>query len=158
MTRTGLALALGMLSMLTGARAMADCTGNACSDSHPARAVEAAPMLSESAQRATDYLDLWVTRRVLLLRLGAQHPDVIAAQARLVVLHRALPARTRENEASVLAWLRFAHAETEARLAEMGSRCGPQHIDLRGAELRRDALRGLIEALLRGDALALPTA
>ncbi len=158
MTRTALAFALGVLTTLTGARAMADCTGDACSDSHQERAVEAAPALSPSARHATEYLDLWVTRRVLLLRLGAQHPEVIATEARLVVLHRALPLRSLEDDASVLAWLRFAHAETEARLAEMGTRCGPQHIDLRGAELRRDALLGLIDARLRGDALPLPTA
>lgn len=156
--RTALALALGVLTTLTGARAMADCTGDACSDSHQERAVEAAPALSESARRTTQYLDLWVTRRVLLLRLGAQHPDVLAAEAQLLLLHRALPPRLREDDASVLAWLRFAYGETEARLAEMGSRCGPQHIDLRGAELRRDALVGLIEARLRGDAVPLPTA
>ena len=48
--------------------------------------------------------------------------------------------------------------QQKARLAEMGTRCGPQHIDLRGAEMRRDALWALIEARLRGDALPLPTA
>ena len=158
MTRTALALALGLLTTLTHARALADCTGNACSDSHQERALETSPVLSDSARRTTEYLDLWVTRRVLLLRLGAQHPEVIATEARLGVLHRALPLRSLEDDASVLAWLRFAHAETEARLAEMGSRCGPQHIDLRGAELRRDALLSLMEARLRGDALPLPTA
>jgi len=41
----------------------------------------------------------------------------------------------------VLGWLRASLLDVETRLAELGTRCGPQHLDLRGAEARRDALR-----------------
>ena len=141
MNRAVFALGICVLGTLTSAHATADCTGASCADSpHQARSVPAPEAISEPAQRATEYLDLWVTRRVLFLRFGAQHPDVVATQTQLASLHRALPSRTPADDDAVLAWLRFAHADTEARLAEMGTRCGPQHIDLRGAEMRRDAL------------------
>jgi len=159
MKRVALTLGVCAFAALTSVRARADCTGNACSDSpHQERALQESPALSEPARRATEYLDVWVTRQVLSVRYGARHPDVVTSQVQLASLYRALPSRTAEDDASVLAWLRFSHMETQARLAEMGTRCGPQHIDLRGAELRRDALAGLIEARVRGDALPSPTA
>lgn len=114
--------------------------------------------MPRAAHEAAEYLDAWVTRRVLGLRLGPQHPDVLAAQAELVARYAALSPRTASDDAEVLAWLRASLAETEARLAEMGSRCGPQHLDMRGAELRRDTLAALIDARTHGEALPLPTA
>lgn len=159
MSRTVPALLMLLLGGAFHGRAHADCTGSSCTDSpHQERTAPPAQAMSRAAQDASAYLDAWVTRRVLRLRLGAQHPDAVAADARLVALHRALAPRSAEDDAAVLTWLRSALLETEARLAEMGSRCGPQHLDMRGAELRRDALAVLIEARMRGEALPLPTA
>jgi uncharacterized protein involved in exopolysaccharide biosynthesis len=158
MMRPALTLLTLLLAATPSVHVRADCTGNSCSDSHhQERVAQPAQAMSRAAREASEYLDVWVTRRVLRLRLGAQHPDVIATDARLLAMHQALSTRTASDDAELLASLRASLAETEARLAELGSRCGPQHLDMRGAELRRDALAALIEARLRGEALPLPT-
>jgi uncharacterized protein involved in exopolysaccharide biosynthesis len=73
--------------------------------------------------------------------------SVLAALAADLDGVRAEGARISRDE--VIGWLRASIAEVEARLSELGTRCGPQHLDLRGAEARRDALR---EALARWQA------
>jgi hypothetical protein len=127
----------------------ADCEGGACRE--PARPGPPAPeTLAPGARELVRYLDAWAGGRAMLLRYGARHPEMVARASLLATLASELDAARADgatvDRAVVEAWLRAAIADVEARLVELGSRCGPQHLDLRGAEARRDALR---EALAR---------
>lgn len=126
-------------------RAHADCQGGSCRDPHTAQALAPAVDLSPGAREAVAYLDAWAGYRAMSLRYGRAHPDMIARLSVLAALASELDAVRAEGASiardEVLGWLRTSILDVEARLAELGSRCGPQHLDLRGAEARRDALR-----------------
>lgn len=152
--RASLGLALGLgLALADASLASADCEGGACRDAPSVPAPPAPATLSPGAREVVLYLDAWAGWRALTLRYGARHPEMIARLSLLATLasevDAARAAGATIDGAEVVGWLRAALVEVEARLAELGSRCGPQHLDLRGAEARRDALR---EALSRWSA------
>jgi hypothetical protein len=139
--------------VLASAPAQADCRGGSCADTRSPEVLAPSTDLSPGAREVVRYLDAWAGYRALSLRYGARHPEMISRASVLAALAadldgvRAEGARISRDE--VIGWLRASIAEVEARLSELGTRCGPQHLDLRGAEARRDALR---EALARWQA------
>jgi hypothetical protein len=145
-------LALTVLAANDVARA--DCEGGACREA--ARPGPPAPeTLTPGARELVRYLDAWAGARAMGLRYGARHPDMIARVSLLATLASELDAARAGgatiDRASVEAWLGAALADVEARLVELGSRCGPQHLDQRGAEARRDALREALARVQAGD-------
>jgi hypothetical protein len=151
---TRVAIVLAAITTLTGASlAHADCRGGSCRDPQSAEALTPSIELSPGAREVVVYLDAWAGYRALALRYGREHPDMIARVSRLATLATEIDAvratGARIVSAEVIGWLRASITEVESRLAELGTRCGPQHLDLRGAEARRDALR---EALGRWNA------
>lgn len=144
-----IALACALASSGAGL-ARADCRDGACRDPHAATALAPSTELSPGAREVVRYLDAWAGHRALALRYGREHPEMVARRSLLATLAADLDAvrasGARVASAEVIAWLRASLLEVEARLSELGARCGPQHLDLRGAEARRDALR---EALAR---------
>lgn len=153
MTRTITMLAATLAALATTSVVRADCRGGSCRDPQSAEVLAPSMELSAGAREVVLYLDAWAGYRAMSLRYGREHPDMIARASSLAVLAteidavRARGARIARDE--VIGWLRASITEVEARLAELGARCGPQHLDLRGAEARRDALR---EALGRWNA------
>ena len=145
--------ALVSCSLWIGPSAHADCRGGSCADARSPEVLAPSTELSAGAREVVLYLDAWAGYRAMSLRYGARHPDMIARASSLATLAaqidgaRAGGAGIARDE--VIGWLRASIVEVEARLAELGTRCGPQHLDLRGAEARRDALR---EALARWQA------
>ncbi|GAB4213560.1 MAG: hypothetical protein OHK0013_37540 [Sandaracinaceae bacterium] len=132
----------------------ADCEGGACRE--VARPGPPAPeTLPPGARELVRYLDAWAGARAMLLRYGARHPDLIARVSLLATLASELDAVRAAgatiDRAAVEAWLGAALADVEARLLELGNRCGPQHLELRGAEARRDALREALARVGAGD-------
>jgi uncharacterized protein involved in exopolysaccharide biosynthesis len=139
--------------VLGASSARADCRGGSCADARSAVALAPSSELSRGAREVVFYLDAWAGYRAMSLRYGARHPEMIARVAALATLAADLDGVRAEGATvsrdEVIGWLRASIADVEARLAELGTRCGPQHLDLRGAEARRDALR---EALARWQA------
>lgn len=138
-------LALCVLLLSGGAsRVAADCGGGPCSEPHAALAPASPVVFSPGAREIALYLDVWAGYRAMSLRYGPRHPEMIARASALATLATELEAVRSQgvgiSRDEVLAWLRSSILEVEARLAELGTRCGPQHIDVRGAEARREAL------------------
>jgi len=131
----------------------ADCQGGSCREASAATVLAPSPDLSPGAREVVAYLEAWVGQRAMMLRYGPQHPEMIARASMLAALATevdAVRARgARVERAEVIGWLRASLADVITRLAEPGARRGPPHLDLRGAEARRDALR---EALGRWEA------
>jgi hypothetical protein len=145
---------LAIAALVSGASsARADCRGGSCAETRSAEALAPSTELSPGAREVVLYLDAWAGYRALSLRYGARHPEMIARASLLATLAANLDAvragGARVSRDEVIGWLRASITEVEARLSELGTRCGPQHLDLRGAEARRDALR---EALTRWQA------
>jgi hypothetical protein len=161
LARAALVLALSLPTLASSSLVSADCEGGACRGAPAVPPPPAPSELSPGAREVVLYLDAWAGWRALTLRYGARHPEVIARLSQLAVLASEVDAARAGGAAidrdAVLAWLRAALVEVEARLAELGSRCGPQHLDLRGAEARRDALREALARWSAGD-LSLPVA
>lgn len=139
------AVALGVAMLLAPEAARADCEGGSCRATTAGEAPAPSIVLPPGAREVVLYLDAWAGWRALSLRYGARHPELIARSSLLATLAadldavRAAGATIARDE--VLGWLRASLLDVEARLAELGTRCGPQHLDLRGAEARREALR-----------------
>lgn len=145
LTVATLAALAGLLVAATTQVARADCQGGSCREPASATALAPSTELSPGAREVVVYLDAWAGQRAMALRYGPRHPEMIARATMLATLAaeidgvRARGARI--ERAEVIGWLRAAIADVTTRLAELGTRCGPQHLDLRGAEARRDALR-----------------
>ncbi len=149
-------LAAGVLAVAAcAATARADCRGGSCRDPQSAEVLAPSTELSPGAREVVLYLDAWAGYRAMSLRYGREHPEMISRLSSLATLAteidgvRARGARIARDE--VIGWLRASIVEVEARLAELGARCGPQHLDLRGAETRRDALREALRRWTAGD-------
>jgi uncharacterized protein involved in exopolysaccharide biosynthesis len=80
----------------------------------------------------------------LLARYGDQHPDVVAARARVASLSQSLrDARARHetiDAGAVSTSIEAELADVRARLAEFGTRCGAGHLDVQTARARETAL------------------
>ena len=150
---TTLVAAAALLFPVLASEARADCQGGSCREPGAATALAPSTELSAGAREIVLYLDAWAGQRAMSLRYGPRHPEMLARASLLATLAAEIDgvraSGARIERAEVLGWLRAAIADVTARLAELGTRCGPQHLDLRGAELRRDALR---EALGRWEA------
>ena len=155
MTRLALLVAT-FTALLSASVARADCRGGSCRDPQSAEVLAPSIELSPGAREVVLYLDAWAGYRALALRYGREHPDMIARVSLLATLATEIDAvratGARIVTAEVVGWLRASITEVESRLAELGTRCGPQHLDLRGAEARRDALREALGRWNAGDA------
>lgn len=84
-------------------------------------------------------------------RYGAQHPEIMGAEARLASLRTSLAEARARHEAidvaTVTARVESELADTRARLAEFGTRCGAGHLDVATARAREQALVTALEHL-----------
>ncbi|MBX7191990.1 MAG: hypothetical protein K1X94_08030 [Sandaracinaceae bacterium] len=139
------AVMLGSWALPITEHVQADCRGGSCRDERSAEVLPPSTDLSRGAREVVLYLDAWAGHRAMALRYGPRHPDMIARVSLLAALASEVDGARAEGATiardEVIGWLRASIVEVEARLSELGTRCGPQHLDLRGAEARRDALR-----------------
>lgn len=84
-------------------------------------------------------------------RYGAQHPEVTGAEARLSSLRASLVAARDRHEtidlAAVTTRVEAELADTRARLAEFGTRCGAGHLDVATARAREQSFVTALEHL-----------
>lgn len=98
----------------------------------------------DASQTQIDLVLAMASLAALRTRYGDRHPDVIAAQARIASLSSSLrdarAAHATIDVARVTSALDAELADTRARLAEFGTRCGGAHVDVQTARAREAAL------------------
>ncbi len=113
-----------------------------------------ARLVCAQTSATTLQIDLVMARASLAAlgtRYGAQHPEITGAEARLASLRTSLTQARARHEvidvAAVTSRVESELADTRARLAEFGTRCGAGHLDVATARAREQALVLALEHL-----------